>query len=98
MKIIVSPECLRRTSAIISQEAEAYKNDYDEMYQEVEALASFWQGADNQAFASQIQGFLPELNQMYQLMQQYSNFLNQSAQVYEQVQNETIAYARKLIN
>lgn len=95
---MVSPEYLRRTSSIICQEAEAYKKDYDEMYREVDALAGSWQGADNQAFVSQIQGFLPELNQMYQLMLQYSNFLNQSAQVYEQVQNETIAYARRLIN
>lgn len=97
-RITVSPEYLRKASMNISREAQLYQGDYTKMYQEVDAMVNSWSGVDNQAFVSQIKGFVPELNKMYQLMQQYSNFLNQTAQVYERVQNETAAYARRLTN
>lgn len=97
-RIRVAPEYLRQASQKIGQQAEQYKSYYEEMYREIDSMASSWSGADNQAFTTQIQGFLPDLERMYQLMTEYGNFLNQSAQVYERVQNETIAYARRLTN
>lgn len=97
-KIRVAPEYLRQTSQKITQQAEQYKSYYESMYREIDSMAGSWSGADNQAFTAQIQGFLPDLRQMYQLMTEYSDFLNRSAQVYERVQNETIAYARRLTN
>ena len=52
---------------------------------------------DHLAFQNQLEEFRPSLNEMYQVIQEYSNVLKQTASVYEQLQQDRVAQARLLL-
>jgi len=96
--IVVDPTKLTTASTNISAQADDYEKQYKQLFDEVDGMAAAWQGADNQAFASQIKGFMDDFQQMVALMRQYAEFMSQSAKDYTQTQNDTIAAAKKLTN
>ncbi|MGN0202925.1 MAG: WXG100 family type VII secretion target [Coprococcus sp.] len=97
-RIVVTPEVLKTTASYVTEQANSYKQNYEKLYTEVNAMASAWQGADNQAFVSQIEGFKEDFNAMYKLMNQYAEFLTKAADAYSSTQKEIITKARKLVN
>ena len=98
MSIRVEPSKLEAAATQIDNQAAEYKRLYEQLYTEVESMASSWQGSDNLAFTSQINGFRDDFNTMYQLMMQYSEFLKNSANTYRQTQQEVADQARRLTN
>ncbi len=98
MSIRVEPSKLEAAATQIDNQAAEYKRLYEQLYTEVESMASSWQGSDNLAFTSQINGFREDFNMMYQLMMQYSEFLKNSANTYRQTQQEVADQARRLTN
>ena len=77
-----------------------YSEVYDRiqnLYKKVEQMQSIWQGVDHLAFQNQLEEFRPSLNEMYQVIQEYSNVLKQTASVYEQLQQDRVAQARLLL-
>lgn len=97
-RIVVSPQVLKSTASYVTEQASSYKQNYEKLYTEVNAMASAWQGADNQAFASQIEGFREDFDAMYKLMNQYAEFLTKAADSYSATQSELITKAKKLVN
>ena len=67
------------------------------LYKKVEQMQSIWQGVDHLAIQNQLEEFRPSLNEMYQVIQEYSNVLKQTASVYEQLQQDRVAQARLLL-
>ena len=96
--ISVTPETLKSTASYITEQAAGYKKLYEKLYAEVETMSGSWQGADNQAFTGQIQGFREDFDAMFKLMNQYSEFLTKSADAYSATQQELINQAKKLVN
>ena len=97
-KIIVDPAKLETAASTIDSQSSDYKQIYEQLFTEVGAMASAWQGADNVAFTQQIEGFREDMLKMYQLMVEYSEFLKTSATTYKATQNEIINQAKKLTN
>ncbi|MBP3413774.1 MAG: WXG100 family type VII secretion target [Clostridia bacterium] len=98
MRIIVTPAELEKASAQVSNLAEEYTQQYRQLFSEVDAMGSAWQGVDNQAFTNQIKGFEDDFIKMVTLLGDYANFLKYSAQHYTEVQNNIASAATKLSN
>ena len=96
--IRVEPARLDAAAQKIDGQAAEYKKLYEQLYTEVESMSSAWQGADNLAFTSQIEGFRDDFNARYTLMTQYSEFLKNSAATYRETQSEVVSQAKKLVN
>ncbi len=97
-KIKVNPAQLNTTAAQIDSAAGEYQKLSNKLFSDVGAMRAAWQGIDNQAFTSQIEGFKEDFQMMQQLMVEYANFLKQAAKTYEQTQQEIVAGARRLTN
>ena len=67
------------------------------LYKKVEQMQSIWQGVDHLAFQNQLEEFRPTLNEMFQVILEYSNVLKQTASVYEQLQQDRVAQAKLLL-
>ena len=91
IKIQVDPARLDSAAGQIEQQTLSYEKNYRRLFQEVAAMGSGWQGKDNQAFVSQIQGFEKDLRE-------YAAFLKLSAKTYRQTQDERAQMARRLVN
>ena len=98
IKIQVDPARLDSAAGQIEQQTLSYEKNYRRLFQEVAAMGSGWQGKDNQAFVSQIQGFEKDFQQMAALMREYASFLKLSAKTYRQTQDERAQMARRLVN
>ena len=96
--IMVTPEQLESAAAKIEGLATDYQSQYNALYSKTDALASTWQGADNAAFVHQIAGFKDDFQKMYNLMNQYAEFLRKSAKAYRHTQEQVVAQAKTLVN
>lgn len=96
--IRVEPAKLKSAAAQIDTEAAEYKRLYEQLYTEVDAMKTAWNDASNIAFTTQVEGFKEDLEAMYKLMTQYSEFLVNAANNYEATQNEIIDNAKRLVN
>lgn len=96
--IMVDPARLESAAGKIDQQAADYERIYRQLFSEVDSMGAAWQGADNQAFVTQIKGFMDDLQSMSKHMKDYSNFLKSSASTYRNTQNEVINTAKRLTN
>ncbi|QMV40488.1 WXG100 family type VII secretion target [Cohnella cholangitidis] len=96
--IVVDPSKLESASQKMDSQSAEYEKLYNQLFNEVDGMAANWKGADNVAFVSQIKGFQDDFQKMKQLMNQYSEFLKNSAKTYRETQNETINQAKRLTN
>lgn len=96
--ITVDPEKLTSAASAIETEAGEYKRLYEQLFTETANMRAAWDGADNEAFTNQIEGFRADFNAMYSLMSAYAEFLRQTANTYSNTQNEVISGAKRLAN
>lgn len=59
--------------------------------------SAVWQGSDASAFVSQAEAFQPQLLRLSTLMEQYAQALKQTAAVYDQLQQDRLAQAGRLL-
>lgn len=59
--------------------------------------ATVWQGSDASAFVSQAESFQPQLLRLSSLMEQYALTLKNTAAVYDQLQQDRLAQAGRLL-
>ena len=97
-KIMVDPTKLELVASKIEEQAADYSKLYQQLFTEVEAMGKAWQGTDNIAYTTQIEGFREDLNKIKQVLDEYSSFLRQSAKVYKSTQDEVISKAKTLTN
>ncbi len=96
--IQVTPEQLNTTATTIESLATDYKSQYEQLYSETSAMAATWSGKDNTAFVDQIAGFKDDFEKMFNLMNNYVDFLRKSAKAYQDTQDAVVAAAQKLVN
>lgn len=97
-QIEVTPEQLDAAAGKIDNLSADYEKQYTALYSATDAMASTWNGKDNQAFISQINGFQDDFKKMKTLMDQYSDFLKKTAKAYRDTQDAVVADAKKLTN
>lgn len=97
MKISVDYSEVYQASVYVKNKAEDYNDLILNLYKKVEQMQSIWQGVDHLAFQNQLEEFRPDLNEMFQIILEYSNVLKQTASVYEQLQQDRVAQAKLLL-
>lgn len=97
MKISVDYSEVYQSSIYVKNKAEDYHDLIQNLYKKVEQMQSVWQGVDHMAFQSQLEEFRPSLNEMYQVILEYSSVLRDTASVYEQLQQDRVAMAKQLL-
>ena len=85
-KISVTPGEIRNSAKKVQGEIGNYVNQYKKLYQEVDGMKSSWSGEANQAYAKQIESFRVEFENLKKVLDNYVEFLEKSAQVYEKTE------------
>lgn len=96
--IMVDPAKLESAAQKMDAQTADYERQYNQLFSEVDGMGAAWQGADNMAFVTQIKGFMDDFQKMKTLMQQYSEFLKNSAKIYRGTQEDIINQAKTLPN
>ncbi|MBR3833411.1 MAG: WXG100 family type VII secretion target [Lachnospiraceae bacterium] len=96
--IMVDPSKLTSTAGTIETYAGEYKKAYEQLLNEVDAMATSWSGTDNVSFTTQIKGFQDSFLAMYNLMMEYVDFLKNSSTAYTTAQSNIEQAAKKLTN
>lgn len=96
--IKVTPEILKESASAISGLAREYQDLYQKLYGLARGLTDIWSGEDNKAFVERINGFEDDLITMYDLLNKYVKYLNDTAKSYEDTQTEIIRRANGLKN
>lgn len=89
---------LEATSKKLENHGQTYKNIYTRLLNCANTMGTAWEGADNQAFVQQIQGFADELKFMSEKLIEDSKLLHQQKENYVQRQDDNIAQVKKLKN
>jgi len=97
-KIAVDPAKLEASAQKVDSQAQEYTKLYQQLYSEVDAMGASWQGADNQAYVSQIKGFQDDFQNIVKQLNQYAEFLRQSAKAYRTTQENVKTGAGRLTN
>ena len=97
MKISVDYSEVYQASVYVKNKADSYNDLIQNLYKRVEQMQSIWQGVDHLAFQNQLEEFRPSLNEMYQVILEYSNVLKQTASVYEKLQQDRVQQAKLLL-
>lgn len=97
MRIQVDGMQVHEASVFVKMKANDYYDLIQGLYGQVEKMQSIWQGVDHLAFQNQLEEFRPHLNQMHQVILEYANALQETASIYEQLQQDRVQQARKLL-
>jgi len=85
-----------------AQKLQSYSQSYTEIYtkllQTASTMGSAWEGADNQAYVEQINGFADDLKRMAEALAQESRNIEQQRANYVARQDDNITQVKKLQN
>jgi WXG100 family type VII secretion target len=92
-QIRANPAQLRAVADAVAPAAAEYRKLYSKLYSDIDRLKAGWQGADQQAYVQQIEGFKEDFEAMAVLMEMYSDFLREAAKTYQQAQDQSASRA-----
>lgn len=95
-RITVEPEQLELMAGRMEEENDVYVKLYQQLFELIDTVSSFWQGSDGVAFTSQVSGYQDDCRQLSFLAGLYIDFLRNSARAYRDVQDELRAEAMRL--
>ena len=87
---------LTSTATGIETRANDYKQLYTRLYTEVQAMGGNWQGKDNQAFVTQINGFKDDFERMYKLLLDFAALIKDANTEYKQALSDSTTIARNI--
>lgn len=94
--INVTPEELKNSAKKVNGKIQDYVKLYNQLYTEVGAMAATWKGEANQAYADQINGFKVEFENLKKVLDNYVEFLDESARIYSETEKNISDSAKKL--
>ena len=95
-EIIVEPTRLEDSASKVESYDSDYQRVYSLLYEEVDKMASVWQGKDNTMFTNKIKEFEDDFRQISILLKQYAEFLRNTARAYRETQDELYNAASRL--
>ena len=97
-RIRVTPQELQTASKKMADLSESYTGIYTQLMQAASTMGEAWEGADNQAFVDQINGFNADLKSMADKLLTASQALETQRTNYVQRQENKMVQVRKLTN
>lgn len=95
-KISVTPGELKTSAGRVDSSIKNYVSLYKKLYQEINGMKSSWSGEANQSYIKQIEGFEQEFENLKKVLENYVEFLQKSAKVYEDTETNIKDAAKKL--
>ena len=89
---------MEKAAKQLIQHAQTYRQIYQKLLQHASTMGSAWEGADNQAFVQQINGFADNLKFMAEKLRKDGEYLKQQKDNYVKRQDDNIAQVKKLRN
>lgn len=96
--IKVTPQDLEHASSQIESLANDYNNEYEALFNRVNGMRGKWDGQDNQSFTDQVAGFRDDFEKMKALMDQYADYLRNTAKGYKDTQDLIVQGVKSLTN
>jgi len=94
--IRVSPDRLKQGSSKIASLKVDYETQYKRILDDVANMRRSWTGLDNDAYASAVQQFEPDLKALSNLLNQISAFLGEAGKAYAETQQANVSGANRL--
>lgn len=94
--IKVKPEELQNAAKKINELANGYQTQYKNLHAKINDMGKQWSDEGNRAFVTQVNEFSGAFDRMFELMAEYSTFLNKSAEAYILTQKRIIEEAKKI--
>ncbi len=95
-KIVVETSRLDATARQVDTLADQYETEYKALFGTVRDLKNAWDGEDNVAFTTQIEGFRDDFQRMTKLMRDDAAYLRKAAESYRTTQDNVAAKAKTL--
>lgn len=95
-QIIVETAQLDTAAGKVEELSKNYFDEYTKLYGLITELQNAWAGTDNTAYTNQINEFKDDFQRMKSLMDDYAQFLRETAAKYRAVQEEIKSGAQKL--
>lgn len=97
--MLIQAEITELSQSAVSMQARAqeYAALLNQLQTSMRAAADMWKGEDSQAFLTSTDNLMPSLQRLTVVLEQYSQFLNQTAQVYAQLQADRAQRAGALL-
>lgn len=95
-QIFVEPQRLEEVAYKVECAKDDYERLYHSLYVQVDKMSSAWQGKDNVAFTNRIQSYEQDFKNIAIVMQQYIEFLKNSARAYRETQEELCQQVSKI--
>lgn len=97
MRIEVESDQIYEASVCLNEKADVYGECIQRLFSRVKEMQSIWQGVDHLAFQEQLETFRPSLKEMEVVIHQYADALRNTAHVYEALQQDRVAQAKRLL-
>ena len=93
----VDTQYLRQAARDIKTNSRNYETEYKALFADVDMLQTKWKGEDNQEFTKQIKDYEREFQKMKALMDDYADYLNNTATKYEETQHDISDDAKNVV-
>ena len=77
---------IRATGREILGQSREYNSEVKSIYRKVDQVSNGWQGADNKAFATQVNSYKPIMEELGKTIEECGTFLTKVADVIEETQ------------
>lgn len=96
LQMRVMPGELATAGRTICEHARSYKDSVKNIYEVVNNLQEIWQGADNQAFANQVNSYRGNIDALGSSIDNYGVFLQETAFKLQELQANNASGASRL--
>lgn len=96
MNISANPDAIRRLGGEVKSKGDEYIQEVNRIYQAVEDLKNGWQGSDNQSYVNKVNEYKEAITNLGMILEDYGNFLVNTANKLQGVQNDISQAARRL--
>lgn len=96
MNLSVNMETVRTMGKTVSDQAAEYNNEITNIYAAIDAVKSVWQGSDSASYTSQVEGYRASMEALGKVIEQYGQFLLNTADTYTKLQEDITSNAGKL--
>ena len=88
---------LRTIANALTTLADNYKTDYEAVLTRVNQMVDRWQEVDSQTYRDKVQSFKSDFDRMKQEIDDYVQYLKNSAQAYDDAQGDAVNRAKNLV-
>ena len=96
MNLSANMDTIRQMGLNVQEQAAEYKNEVANIYSEIDDLKNNWQGTDSDKYTSQVYSYKESIEALGKVIEQYGEFLLNTAQTYTQLRDDIASNAGRL--